>query len=343
MSTAEQHVMFAEDRLALYEPFRAQLSALVEENARVVFDYTTKAGQDEARSYIYKLRRTKKPVDDARQRAKADSLEYIRKLDGQRNEIIAAIDEMIEQHARPIREAEEREAERLAGHRKVIEFLQSLLPQHGMTAAQIDGLRMQLQAVVVDDSLEEFEADAREAAEHADRVLTTAYADARRREAEEAELAVLRAEKAERDRRDNEERIAREAAAAARAEAGAEAERERLRAAEAERLQRERAERAEAEVQAAKLRAEQAQAEAEARAAQAARDTEERLRLEAEQRAADEARERARREADREHQAAVNREVAAALVEHAAVTAEQARTVVMAIVKQQIPHVRVSY
>lgn len=344
MNAAEQYVLPPEGQgLAVYNEFRAQLAKLAAQNAATVFDYQSDSGEKEARSYVYRLRQTKKPIDDARKTAKASALEYGRRVDAEANEIVATIDGMIEQHMAPLREKEQLEAERVAAHRAVIDFILSLVPDHDDSADDIADLCGRLSAVVVDDNLEEFRDEAATAYVERSNVLQSAHAAAVKREAEEAELTALRAEKVRRDQQDREAEIARVAAENAKREAEEAAERGRLAleaaqrreqdaAAQREKATAERAERAEAEAKAAELRATQAAQEAEAR-----------LRREAEAAESAARAEQARREADTKHKAAINRAAVAALMEHAHLPELSAKAVMTAIAKGQIPAVTVAY
>lgn len=343
MSAVEQEVLPIEQPLECFKPFVAELAKMEAENKALVFDYTSLKGVAAAKSHIYKLRKTKKPVDDARSRAKADALAFIRNLDGQRNEIIAKIDAMIEVHEAPIREAEEREAQRVAEHRQIIEYIASLNAVPGMSSQDIGKLCGYLSAVVVDESLEEFRDEAAILYTQKSADLQVAYAAAVKREQEEAELAQLRAEKAARDQRDREEAITREAAEKARLETEARVQAEREAAEARERAEKARAERAEAEAQAAIKNAARAQREAEERAAEAAREAEARVRREAEQQAEQERQAQAKREADVAHKAEVNRNAVAALVHHACINEADARAVVTAIARGLVANISIRY
>jgi phage-related minor tail protein len=329
--------------LDVYRPFYTELSVLKQKTLKEVFDYTSKEGLKTAKSYAFKLRKSRKPMKDAHDKAKVDYLDVIRRIDSQYNELDGKLDEIIEIVEAPIKEAEAREAERIDSHQKVIEFIEVLVADALMNSADIAAMQKHLAAVVVDESLEEFQAEA--ATLHAERtaLLQAAYEGAIKREAEEAELAALRAEKAERDKRDHEARIAQEAADKARAEAEAQALREREAAESREKAERARAERAEAETRAAIENAAKAQREAEERTSKAARDTEERIRLEHEKAEADARLEQQRREADLEHRRTVNNEVLADLIQFAGVSEATGKMVIGALFSGRVRHIRLDY
>ena len=353
-SIIEGELLPPEHALDVYRPFYTELAKLKQNTLTLAFDYASKDGLKDAKSYVFALRKSRKPMKDAHDRAKVDHLEFIRRVDGQYNELDAKLDEIIEIVDGPIKAAEAREAERVAGHRQVIDYIASLEVTPGMSSDDVATLCGRLAAAVVDESLEEFRDEAAVLYAQQSTALQAAHAAAVKREAEEAELAALRAEKAARDQRDHEARIAQEAADRARSEAEAAAERGRImqeisaraerEASEArEKAERARAERAEAETAAAIESAARAQREAEERAAKAIRDTEERLRLEAEQRSVALKLEEDRRAADVEHNRVVNNEILADLIQFAGVSEQTGKMVVVALFSGKVRNIRITY
>lgn len=152
------------------------------------------------------------------------------------------------------------------------------------------------------------------------------------KEAEAAELEQLRREKAEREQQERDEKIAREAREKAQKDLEDEA-----------RLANERAAKAEKDAEDAKLKAAQdikdAQAEAQRKADQAVQDERDR----AAQALEDERLANEQRAADEEHRGAINSDAVDALVEFANLTKDQAKDVVRAIVRQQVPNVSIFY
>lgn len=330
MSAVE--VIPASGGLEVYSPFRARVAEIIEANKSVVFDYSTNKGQQEARSYVHTLRLSKKPIEDCRVRAKAESLEYGRKVDAEGKQLIGLLDDMIEHHMRPIREAEEREAQRLADIAAQMDFIRSLTGNSGMAPDELRALLGKLHAVIVDDSYGEFEDEAKGLKSEQLQALSSALTDADKRVANEAELAKLRQEAAEREQRDREAQIARDAADKARADAEQRAATEKAAAEARERAEHERAERAEAEAKLARERADRA-----------AQDAEERVRREAAQQAERERAELAAREADIEHKRVINNEVLADLMEHAGVSDQTAKMVIVALFSGRVRHIKVVY
>lgn len=155
---------------------------------------------------------------------------------------------------------------------------------------------------------------------------------------------------AEQARREHEARIAREAAERAEADAAARVAAELAEAGRRESEAKLAAERAQREQQEAERRALEAEARAErekveaaerAEQARAAAIEQERQRVEAAQR--EQAAEQARREADVQHKRAINTAAMRALVEHAGLTDEQAKAVIVAIARGQVGNVSIRY
>lgn len=240
-------------KVAVYNPFRAQLAELKKSNTSLVFDYESKTGNKDARSYIHKMRKTKAAVEDARKKEKAESLEYGRKVDAEAKELISDLEAMIDVHQKPLDEIEEREKVRVARIQGMLKHISECA--NGFIGGQPQPFGLLLheleKKVVIDESFGEFREEAEKAREAAINKVKADMAEAAKRREEKEELERLRKESAEREQRERDERIAREAAEKARmkAEATARAERE-----EADRLANEErlaAARMEAEAKAA--------------------------------------------------------------------------------------------
>lgn len=312
--------------LTVYEPYRAQLAELKAHNATVVFDYEDSAGNKEARSHIYKLRRTKTGVDDARKEAGKSALDYKRKVDAQGNEIIAEIEAMIQVHIRPLEAIEKRERDRV----DLLERNLSELVTAGTTSAEFWN-KLPLQAMkdrlaevknqpVDRDQWSEFAGKAAAAKETAIEQITSAIAKRESFDKEQAELAELRREKAERDQKDHEARIAKQAADEATRNAEQQARFQAEAAARREQTLKD-------EVATANRAAEQAAALAQRQLAESHQRSEQ---------------ERLKREADRRHLAKINNEIVDALCIIGA-TKEFAMILVAEMARGNIPHTKINY
>lgn len=353
-NTAEVISITQGQPLAVYNEFRAQLQELKKQNALLIFDYTSKAGNKDARSYVHKLRRTKTAVDAARKAEKAASLEYGRKVDAEAKDIIIQVEEMIDVHQSELDRIEEEELEREAAIRARLEAInftmQELLQT---TSSELKDVLVQVKSIALDDSFGELLPEAALRKDDAITKLESAIIQVSKREAEQEEYARLKADADARETKEREARLIEEEKVrqAAAVEAALKAERERAEreavaaAQAAEKREREAAEalaRAEAQRIAAEKKAEDDRiaAEAKAIADREAAVLAEKLRVQREleaKAAAD-----AKREADQLHVATIQQAVVAALRDMGMLQ-EAAHAVVQAIHAGEIPHMKIVY
>ena len=245
--------------LADYVPVLQQYRDI---NAAMVFDYRSKTGNKAARSHVAHLRKVKGPIGEIHKRLKAEYLEITTKMDADKRDALAVVEEMIEHHDKEIKIVAAEEAEIANRQRIEAEIVSCWDLAHEMNAMVDQKRELDRQATEQARIAEEQSEAARKLQIEADKKAAADKAAEEARLAERARAAAAIREAEEREQRAKE--------AAARAAADAEAEKQRA-AAEAERqLQAER-DRAEQERQQAKEAAEREeerkrQEEAEARA-----------------------------------------------------------------------------
>jgi len=354
------------------EKIRAEVSGHVP-------DVKTKKGRDHIASLAFKVRKSKSALDGLGKKLVDDLKDVPKRIDSERKRVRETLDALAEQVRKPLTDWEAAEEARIEAHKDRILCMQEYTQE--ASTYQVDFLRDRIQyltAMTVDQSWEEFEAEAHRVKASTLEALNSALTKALAYEAEQAELARLRAESAAREQQEREERIAREAADRARREeeAKAQAEREAVIRREQEakaaserrelelRLQAEQAQaaaaKAESDRMAAAQEAERQKAEAIKREAKAKEDAEkaaaqalidakdredaaaqrERDRIAAEKAAADA--ETKRREADKKHRAAINRAAMEAFVA-GGMTEDAAKMAVTLIAKGVISNVKISY
>lgn len=359
---AKQELVFASKEIEAYDPYRAQLAELIAGNAKAVFDYRSKKGDEEARSHIYKLRRTKGAIEQVRVKEKESVLAKGRKIDSEAKEITKIVDDMIAVHETPLLEIKAEEDARIEAIKKRIESLNTFKVYGSGVDKQvyIDELKS-VKAFVIDDSLGEFQLEAAKTKEAAIAYLEQYIIDREKYEAEQAELARLRAESAAREQKEREERIAREAADNARiaAEKAAADERQRL-ADEQLRKDREaqaaidKAEREKLEAENARLRQQQQAEQAAAKAKQDAIDAAARAEREKQQaieaerkRQADaveaERLETEKRERNKARVGQKRKEAKESLMAACGVSEDVAKAIVLAITNGKIENVTINY
>lgn len=324
-------------------------------------DVTTKKGRDAIGSLAMKVSKSKTLIEKYGKELVAGQKAQIKLIDDDRISVVKKFDALRDEILAPRDAWEQAEKDRVAKHESVIARIKSFIDPAFMDHSnQVKGLIEDLENLVVDSSLEEFEQEAKLAKFETLEKLRTALVAREKYEAEQAELERLRKEQQEREQRERDERIAKEAADKARIEAEAKAlaekqrfEREQKEQAElAERQQREAAEREarlQAEKEAALLREEQLKQQAIEREKQAEIDRknaveQERLRIEREQAAKAEADRKAEeaRLANVEHMRSINQEILNKLCA-IGLDEDQAKAVITAIARNQIPNVSIKY
>lgn len=359
-------------KVAVYNPFRAQLAELKKQNSSLVFEYETPKGNKDARSHIHKLRQTKSAIDKARKAEKEESLNYGRLVDAEAKLITADLEEMIDVHQKVIDEIEAREKEQKAFVERGLKHIEDC--GNGLIGGQLQPFGLLLyelkEKIVIDDRYGEFKHEALKARDAAIQKLETAMEAAAQRQAEQAELELLRTKTAQLEQAAREEQIRKDAEEKAKAEAKVEreaAERmavevrkaEELKAKEREDALKLEAENAERERLDAIARAEQAEAdriaaaqraqeEAAAAAEKAERDQQEaikkereRIEAEASARLVAEKAEKERREADFAHKAAINAAAVTAMT--SIVVEDRAVEIIELIAAGKVPHVMIAY
>lgn len=339
---------------------KALFDRIAEQARSVVPDLSTDKGRKAIASMARKVALTKTAFDAHGKQLKEQYTVITNKIDADRKLFRDSCDALRDEIRKPLTEWEEAREAHIQAIKDRISAFDSGRVDAFSSSDLIKQVISEVEAIAIDESFEDF---ANEAAIKKDAALNSfkkSLEEALKREAEQAELERLRKEQLEREQRERDERIAKEAADKARIEAEAKAlaeqrrvEREKQEAEEkAEREKREAAEREarlQAEKEAALLREEQLKQQAIEREKQAEIDRQnaieqERLRIEREQ-AAKEAAERKAEEArlaNVEHMRSINQEILNKLCE-IGLDEGQAKAVITAIAKNQVPHVSVKY
>jgi hypothetical protein len=307
-------------------------------------DVTTKKGRDAIGSLAMKVSKSKTLIEKCGKELVAEQKAQIKLIDDDRIAIVKKFDALRDEILAPRDAWEKAEEDRVAKHTGAIRAIRSLYDENtaNKEAHVIKGYIFDLEKLEVDSSFEEFEQEAKIAKFETLEKLRTSLVAREKYEAEQAELERLRKEQLEREQRERDERIAKEAADKARIEAEAKALAEQRRV---EREKQEAEEKAEREKREAAEREARLQAEKEAaelRAVQAAEN--ERKRIEREQAAKEDAERKAEeaRLANVEHMRSINQEILNKLCA-IGLDEGQAKAVITAIARNQIPNVSIKY
>jgi len=315
-----------------------------------VYDMNKRKDREACASDAYKVARSKAALEKLGAAVSAELKELPKKVDAGRRYLKDGLEAIQAEVRAPLDEWEAAETARVERHKAGIEWFRLRADENrDLDSTELRASIEEVSARVVDETWEEFEAEAHRMKARALDSLTQALAAREKYEAEQAELAELRRKQAEQEQKDREAEIARQAAEKAKADAEAKAQAEREAAAKreaeakaaAEKAERDRIEaierqrqaeaRAEAERLAAEQRAKDA-AEA-ARKAELARQQREREEAEAEQR---------RREADQQHRIKIMGEAKQAFMSMN-ITEELARAIVLKIVRGEVPNVTINF
>lgn len=363
--------------------FHTIYGKIEEEIAAFVPDVTTEKGRQAIASLAYKIARTKTGLDEAAAAITADQKQIIDAVNGERRQMREDLDRLKASVRAPLDAWEKAEAEIKARADEAIDRLRNRSDEGKDAAELemlLGNLQnWKITPELYGDYLEAVTGAHLDAVAYVDRLLEKR----RQYEAEQIELEQLRREKAEREEKERQEREAEEArkreeeekrrqdeereriAKAAEEKAKRDAEEEiaalKRRAEEeeqarhnAEVMRRQAEEKAERDRIAAEEEAQRREEQAEARRKQEAKEAEERAQ-ERERQAAERERQRiaaekaaeeeaeAKRVADVEHRKRINVAAANALTQAGDITEQQAKAIVAAIFKGQVPHVAISY
>lgn len=331
-------------------------------------DLTTRKGRERIASLAAKVSKSKaaveKPGRDYLRRLK----EMPKVVEAELREFVTKMDTLRDETRRPLTEWEAAEDARIDKHNDRLDWVRSLpLDLAGKSSSDIQALLDTAEAVAIDESWEEFQAEASGVKDLAVKALRAILAETQLYEAEQAELARLRKEAEERAEQDRiraaqeaaveaeRQRVAREQQAER--EAAARREQELLDQAAAQereaenqrlqlKLQAEQAERArvqaEADRVAAEQRAEQERQAAARRADEAAEQARQEERRRADAAAAEILRQQQQRERDVAHRRSINRAALDAFVA-GGMTEECAKQAITLIAERKIPNITIQY
>lgn len=328
---------------------KALFDRIAEQARSVVPDLSTDKGRKAIASMARKVASTKTAFDAHGKELKEQYTVITNKIDADRKLFRDSCDALRDEIRKPLTEWEEARDAHIQAIKDRISVFDAGRVDTFSPSSLIQKVISEVEAIPIDESFEDF---ANEAAIKKDAALTSFKKTLEivlAREAEQAELQRLQREEAERQQRERDAAIAKQAAEQARIEAENKAKTERE---EAEKLARQFAER-EARLKAEKEAAELREAQLKQQAIEQAKQAEikerqaieaERKRIEDEQAAQLKAQQEAEaaRLANVEHMRAINNQILNKLCE-IGLDEGQAKAVITAIAKNQIPHISVKY
>lgn len=328
---------------------KALFERIAEQARSVVPDLSTDKGRKAIASMARKVASTKTAFDAHGKELKEQYTVITNKIDADRKLFRDSCDALRDEIRKPLTEWEEAREAHIQSIKDRISFFDAGRVDTFSPSSLIQKVISEVEAISIDESFEDF---ANEAAIKKDAALASFKKTLEivlAREAEQAELQRLQREEAERQQRERDAAIAKQAAEQARIEAEAKAQAEIQQAEQAAREAQQREANLKAQKEAAELREAQLKQQAIEQAKQAEIKQKqaieaERKRIEDEQAAQLKAQQEAEaaRLANVEHMRAINNQILNKLCE-IGLDEGQAKAVITAIAKNQIPHISVKY
>ena len=331
--------------IAEFNQFDAQMREFKKQYIDVVYDLTDIEQEKRAKADKLAIGKVINKLDSKHKEMKAPLKEKVDSLDGERKrikddllDIQGNIKGQLESHKQKILD------HAIMLNNKVLGITELGELDGPLTSNGIKERISTLNSIDIDDSFELRKADATLAKVDTLKLLESLLTDRLKYEEEQAELERLRIEAAERVQKDREEQIRKDAEAKAKADS----ERERLQAIkdkeQAEKAAKDAIEAGKRQKEVAEQKAEEAKIEAKKQTDKAVQDEKDRREQErlAEIKAVE------KREANKTHHAKINNQSAKALVTASkageqVITLGQAKLIVTAIAKKEIPNISISY
>jgi hypothetical protein len=210
------------------EPWLQQVRVKVDEFQKILPDLKTKKGRDAYASMAHQIAKSKTALEAVGKEISAQQKEIPKKIDAERKRVWDILESWQKEVRKPLDDWQAAEDKRIDGHNDGIQQIKDLaMFAETPTAAFVAQVIEDLELVVIDDSWEEFLAEAAQAKDKSLSTLRALLTTRQQYEAEQAELVRLRAEAEAQTQRDREAEIARVAAEQARIEAERRAQAER--------------------------------------------------------------------------------------------------------------------
>lgn len=195
------------------------VEAIEQQAGSIVFDITTKAGQETCRKISATVAKAKTAIDNAGKTKKEEYTVFTKRIDSDRNlakNRLQALQDAIRQPLTDMENAEKQRKEMLENR---LNNLENYFDVYTVTSAAVGDAITALQNTLIDESWEEYQSIAAAKKTQELARLQTLLAQAQQREADAAELAALRAAQAEQQRIAQEQAILEQYRLAAAAEA----------------------------------------------------------------------------------------------------------------------------
>lgn len=242
--SAEKELIVAppqETALAVYsadkglEPWLEKISLKIDEFLAVIPDLKTVKGRKEIASMAYEVARTKTAIENKGKELSAEQKKVPGRIDAERKRVWDILETWQKEVRKPLDEWQAKEDKRIEGHNDGIQLIKDMAAFAEMpSSAQVAQIIADLELMVIDESWEEFLAEAAQAKDRSLATLRALLADRTKHEAELAAIAEFNAQQAKREQEARDAEIARKASEQARIDAEQKAQAERDAAAKRE-------------------------------------------------------------------------------------------------------------
>ena len=195
------------------------VEAIEQQAGSIVFDITTKAGQETCRNIAATVAKAKVAIDNAGKTKKEEFTVFTKRIDGDRNLAKTRLQALQDAIRQPLTDMENAEKQRKETLENRLNNLENYFDVYNVTAAAVGEAITALQNTLIDDSWGEYQSIAAAKKEQELARLQAILPQVQQREADAAELAALRAAQAEQQRIAHEQALLEQARQAAAAEA----------------------------------------------------------------------------------------------------------------------------
>ncbi|MBL7231442.1 MAG: hypothetical protein JJK56_26075 [Pseudomonas sp.] len=210
------------------DPWLQQVRAKVDEFNKVLPDLTTRKGREAYASMAHQIAKSKTALEAVGKEISAKQKEIPKLIDAERKRVWDTLESWQKEVRKPLDDWQAAEDARVAKHNDGVQQIKDMALFGEMPPASVVArVITDLEAIAIDDSWEEFLAEAAQAKDQALAKLRALLAERNQYEAEQAELVRLRAEAEAQAQRDRDAEIARVAAEQARLQAEQQAQAER--------------------------------------------------------------------------------------------------------------------
>ncbi|PRA33773.1 hypothetical protein [Pseudomonas poae] len=202
------------------DPWLQQVRAKVDEFKKVLPDLKTDKGRKAYASMAHQIAKSKNALEAVGKEISAKQKEIPKLIDAERKRVWDTLELWQKEVRQPLDDWQAAEDARVAKHKAAVYQIEEMAKfSEAPSSSEVARLIAELEAIALDDTWEEFLAEAAQVKDHTLAKLRATHSERTQYEADQAELALRRAEAEAQAQRDRDAEIARVAAEQARIEA----------------------------------------------------------------------------------------------------------------------------